>query len=1048
LLCIYTDIDKRFAISKNLEYVKSSKNIIGSKLQSGLTYIKNHFSNVKVISISLGHEIYSPSWFEVGNKLLDTNDLVGIDKDYVVDKHSDIIYKRSLNQKKFNNLISNKFSGKYLFISSYQIRIDLINSLNWDIFPDKNNGVELATFNNLCKSCRSISLIDGSYFITIFKGKKLNYSIRYMISKNFIKADEVKELPYEEQTLLNKYSFTNKVDSKNIPVSSSIIIKKCEEEKEEVVEDDNELNIRQIKKMPSTVIFSNKLSQNIKPSKSKSINITKNTDIKVKKQLSIKRRDSQIIRKKRRHIRKVVKPKKYTNEKEPKENKVKIRVSMNDFFDNIFVLSSDMNQSRMIKLDEVLSKYGIFYECINYNGDSKVLREEFNNISNTRIKNVTEYGLLLGHVQALTTARERDYENVLILQDNIILHKNFNNLLQRMVNIPNDWTIIYLGCRNKRRYFNKVNSTNGYYLATDIIGSFSYGIKKTSYSRLLKLLSLRERSVEESLNYFHKNNRCYVLYPNLISFLSYKIPKKRKRIIRETNKIKAPKQKKSLNSNMNKISIVLPTLDGYPLIQRAIRSIFNQSYKDWELIIVNDGSTNKELIDYLNSLHHSKIKIIHLNKNEGLPYALNKGIEQCNGSYWTWISDDNEFLPDCFKLLKEKCDMGCDFVYSDYIYVNQTIIRNKSTTILLDNYDHTNIINKWKGMPCYLWNMNLIKKVGLFDLELYGCEDYDYVVRSLIASDRIFHIRLPLMKYYRLNDTITTRLGDKKINRLRRSINRSYNNIHIYRKLIKAFDNEITLLVMIKNIDDITTYIELCRHYSKTKIKCILVHNNRKESYKQIHNITMISINIFDSFIRRFNIVDGPTIYIYDDVEYIKYEKSFVPDNKMYNIINKVTDNVITVFPKFNYILAFHNLDNKIKKVCPTSILDSHSKFYNTVDKIVSNKNNRNLFNIGVITDSSEISSDIILSYIRSKFKNSRVSYLNPSEIDDYDFVIGYCDDQSLIDNWDERLKDKNIYLISFRIKCYNTSPFIIDKNIHEEIIQNTKFKYIVLLHP
>ena len=91
----------------------------------------------------------------------------------------------------------------------------------------------------------------------------------------------------------------------------------------------------------------------------------------------------------------------------------------------------------------------------------------------------------------------------------------------------------------------------------------------------------------------------------------------------------------------NKVSIILPTYNGKKYIRDSIESIINQTYTNWELIIVNDCSTDdtqKIIEEYQQK--DKRIIVINNEKNLKLPASLNRGFEEASGEYYTWTSDD------------------------------------------------------------------------------------------------------------------------------------------------------------------------------------------------------------------------------------------------------------------------------------------------------------------------------------------------------------------------------------------------------------------------
>lgn len=105
---------------------------------------------------------------------------------------------------------------------------------------------------------------------------------------------------------------------------------------------------------------------------------------------------------------------------------------------------------------------------------------------------------------------------------------------------------------------------------------------------------------------------------------------------------------------MNKsslVSIILATYNRSKYISKAIESVLNQSYRDFELVIIDDASTDKTS-EVLNSYNDSRIKIISNKNNLGFVKSLNKGIKYAKGKYIARI-DDDDFWPDSSKLKKQ-----------------------------------------------------------------------------------------------------------------------------------------------------------------------------------------------------------------------------------------------------------------------------------------------------------------------------------------------------------------------------------------------------------
>src|SRR5574344_1664031 len=90
------------------------------------------------------------------------------------------------------------------------------------------------------------------------------------------------------------------------------------------------------------------------------------------------------------------------------------------------------------------------------------------------------------------------------------------------------------------------------------------------------------------------------------------------------------------------VSVVLPVYNGEKYLAQSIESVLNQTYKDIELIIVNDCSTDKtEEIAQSYVDKDFRVKLINNTENQKLPKSLNIGFQNASGDYYSWTSDDN-----------------------------------------------------------------------------------------------------------------------------------------------------------------------------------------------------------------------------------------------------------------------------------------------------------------------------------------------------------------------------------------------------------------------
>lgn len=97
------------------------------------------------------------------------------------------------------------------------------------------------------------------------------------------------------------------------------------------------------------------------------------------------------------------------------------------------------------------------------------------------------------------------------------------------------------------------------------------------------------------------------------------------------------------------VSVVIPVYNGMPKIKLAVASLLQQTYVDWEAIIIDDGSTDGTA-EYLDLLSDPRIVVHHFEKNRGRPYARQKALEMASGDYLAMLDADDFYAPDKLEL--------------------------------------------------------------------------------------------------------------------------------------------------------------------------------------------------------------------------------------------------------------------------------------------------------------------------------------------------------------------------------------------------------------
>ena len=126
--------------------------------------------------------------------------------------------------------------------------------------------------------------------------------------------------------------------------------------------------------------------------------------------------------------------------------------------------------------------------------------------------------------------------------------------------------------------------------------------------------------------------------------------------------------------NIDYVSVVMPVYNQATFVKCAIRSLLNQIHIQWELIIIDDGSTDN-LYDTIECFFSDKrIKYFRNEKNEGLGYSLNKGIESSSFLLISYLPADDLYFKDHLKSLIAKLkDTNSDMVFSGLVYNTKNI---------------------------------------------------------------------------------------------------------------------------------------------------------------------------------------------------------------------------------------------------------------------------------------------------------------------------------------------------------------------------------------
>lgn len=173
------------------------------------------------------------------------------------------------------------------------------------------------------------------------------------------------------------------------------------------------------------------------------------------------------------------------------------------------------------------------------------------------------------------------------------------------------------------------------------------------------------------------------------------------------------------------ISIIIPTYNRSKTLPEAIKSVVEQAMGSWELIIIDDGSSDETIHQIQEYLSNDSIKYFFQN-NRGVSAARNRGIEESKGDYLIFLDSDDSFLPGLFSRLNSLELTNYDLVFWQVkkIFPNHTEIwKAKKLEKIYNNMTATFLA----GSVCY--KKSIFKQSGQFDEELQFGENYELGMR-------------------------------------------------------------------------------------------------------------------------------------------------------------------------------------------------------------------------------------------------------------------------------------------------------------------------------
>lgn len=234
------------------------------------------------------------------------------------------------------------------------------------------------------------------------------------------------------------------------------------------------------------------------------------------------------------------------------------------------------------------------------------------------------------------------------------------------------------------------------------------------------------------------------------------------------------------------ISVIIPCYNSERTISRCLESVINQTYENFEVILINDGS-NDNTDGIINKYLGDKRIRYYKNENQGIGKTRNFGIKKALGDYITFLDSDDYLDKDALKNFYEYAySNDLDLVVSDYYMVDK-----KKEEFIIDNFDITTL----KDQPNLLYDINLSPWNKLYKRDLIRnikfeenlkYEDAPFLVKALINAKKIGKLN-NFTHYYVVNDNSETTVRDERIFDIFKILDIIYEDISKYSYLDEIY---------------------------------------------------------------------------------------------------------------------------------------------------------------------------------------------------------------------------------------------------------------------
>lgn len=248
------------------------------------------------------------------------------------------------------------------------------------------------------------------------------------------------------------------------------------------------------------------------------------------------------------------------------------------------------------------------------------------------------------------------------------------------------------------------------------------------------------------------------------------------------------------------VSIIVPVYNAENVIRRCVESILNQEYKDFELLLVDDGSTDTSgaICDEY-AAGDSRVRVFH-KENGGVSAARNLAIKEAQGTYLQFVDSDDWITLDATGLLVRAAqEHDCDLVISDFYRVVGERVSHKGDIDENDVFGREEFASHMMENPAdfyygVLWNKlyrrDLVEAHGLcMDAAISWCEDFMFNLEYIRHAKRFFALQVPIYYYVRTKGSLASQgTNISKLIKMKSMVFECYNDF--YKEVLDEEDYE------------------------------------------------------------------------------------------------------------------------------------------------------------------------------------------------------------------------------------------------------------------